>query len=57
VLAVGCARPTIAVNPATQWPGPVKSLNVLRGADAEVLATRQSDGTYLASSVNAQLNN
>jgi hypothetical protein len=58
VLRVGCGRPTIVVDSRTQWTGSVKSLAALRtGANAEILATRQSDGAYLASSVNAQNDN
>ncbi len=58
VLRVGCGRSTIAVDSATQWTGSVKSLAAMRaGADAEILASRQSDGSYLASSVNAQNDN
>jgi hypothetical protein len=57
VLAVGCAHPTITVNTSTAWPGSAKSVSDLKqtyiGRTADVLATRQGDGTYLASSVNA----
>jgi hypothetical protein len=57
VLSIGCgARPTITVSPSTTWPGLAKSVSDLpqyTGRTADVLATRQSDGTYLASSVNA----
>jgi hypothetical protein len=54
VLAVGCARPTIAANGATSWPGQAKQISDLHsGWIATVDATRQPDATYLASSVNA----
>jgi hypothetical protein len=57
VLAIACgARQTITVNASTTWPGLAKSASDLPqyiGRTADVLATRQSDGTYLASSVNA----
>jgi hypothetical protein len=55
VLRVGCARPTIVANGATLWPGVAKTLADLHsGWHATVLATRQPDATYLASSVTAQ---
>lgn len=58
VLRVGCARPTIAVDSNTTWTGAVTSFAALRaGANAVILATRQSNGSYLANSVNAQNDN
>jgi hypothetical protein len=58
MLRVGCARPTIAVDSNTTWTGVVTSLAALRaGANAEILATRQSNGNYLANSINAQNDN
>jgi hypothetical protein len=43
------------VNAATTWPGPVNAISGLHaGYVAEVVATRQSGVTYLASVVNAQ---
>jgi hypothetical protein len=58
VLRVGCARPTIAVDSNTTWTGAVTSFAALRaGANAEILATRQSNGNYLANSINAQNDN
>jgi hypothetical protein len=57
VLAITCgARPTITVNSSTTWPGLAKSANDLPqyiGRTVDILAIRQGDGTYLASSVNA----
>jgi hypothetical protein len=57
VLSIGCgAHPTITVNTSTTWPGLAKSASDLPqyvGRTADVLATRQGDGSYLASSVNA----
>lgn len=57
VLAITCgSRPTTAVNASTTWPGLAKNASNLTqyiGRTADVLATRQGDGTYLASSVNA----
>jgi hypothetical protein len=58
VLAVGCARPTIAVGGATTWPGQAKSVSDMSvGWVAEVEATSQGGGTYLATLVNAQPDN
>jgi hypothetical protein len=53
-LRVGCARPTIGINGATTWPGQATKFTDLdSGWIAIVVATRQPDATYLASSVNA----
>ena len=57
VLSIGCgAHPTITVNSSSTWPGTAKTVSNLTayiGRTADVLATKQGDGTYLASSVNA----
>jgi hypothetical protein len=57
VLSIGCgARPTITVNGPINWPGTAKSVSDLTsyiGRTADVIATNQGNGTYLASSVNA----
>jgi hypothetical protein len=53
-LAVGCARPTITVSGATAWPGQAKSVADLQtNWIANVIAARQPDASYLASSVTA----
>jgi hypothetical protein len=58
VLAIGCGRPTIAVDGATTWPGQAKSLSDMSaGWVAEVEAISQGNGTYLATLVNAQRDN
>jgi len=60
VLRVSCSHPTIAYDSNTAWPGSVTSFAALQtGATAvvEVKATRQSNGSYLAVSVNAQNDN
>jgi hypothetical protein len=55
VLSVGGVSYTILVNGTTIWSGAVKAIGSLRpGYDAEVIATRQSSVTYLASAVNTQ---
>jgi hypothetical protein len=55
---VGCARATITVNGATTWPGLAKQVSDLHtNWIVDVRATRQGDGTYLASSVTAPINN
>jgi hypothetical protein len=58
VLAVGCGRPTIAVDGNTSWPGQAKSLSDMSaGWVAEVEAISQGNGTYQAKLVNAQPDN
>ncbi len=59
VLRVGCGRPTITVDGATTWPGQATQIADLRPGwiATVVVKTRQSNGAYLASSVNAQRDN
>jgi hypothetical protein len=54
VLRVGCGRPTVSVDSATAWSGQATKLADLHaGWSATVAVTRQTDSTYLASSVTA----